>query len=29
MTYMPEVVSAEKWQQDRDELLKAEKERCV
>jgi predicted dithiol-disulfide oxidoreductase (DUF899 family) len=26
MTYMPEVVSAEKWQQDRDELLKAEKE---
>jgi predicted dithiol-disulfide oxidoreductase (DUF899 family) len=26
MTSMPEVVSAEQWQQDRDELLKAEKE---
>ena len=26
MTNMPEIVSAEKWQQDRDELLKAEKE---
>jgi predicted dithiol-disulfide oxidoreductase (DUF899 family) len=26
MTDMPEIVSAEKWQQDRDELLKAEKE---
>jgi predicted dithiol-disulfide oxidoreductase (DUF899 family) len=26
MTGMPEIVSAEKWQQDRDELLKAEKE---
>jgi predicted dithiol-disulfide oxidoreductase (DUF899 family) len=26
MTAMPEIVSAEKWQQDRDELLKAEKE---
>src|SRR5450432_3949213 len=26
MTYMPEVVSAGKWQQERDELLKAEKE---
>src|ERR1700688_4485418 len=26
MADMPEVVSAEKWQQDRDELLKAEKE---
>ncbi len=26
MTVMPEIVSAEKWQQDRDELLKAEKE---
>src|ERR1700733_921440 len=26
MTSMPEVVSAETWQQDRDELLKAEKE---
>jgi predicted dithiol-disulfide oxidoreductase (DUF899 family) len=26
MTNKPEVVSAEKWQQDRDELLKAEKE---
>ena len=26
MTNMPEVVSAEKWQQDRDELLKSEKE---
>ncbi|MGD0608562.1 MAG: DUF899 family protein, partial [Streptosporangiaceae bacterium] len=23
---MPEIVSAEKWQQDRDELLKAEKD---
>jgi predicted dithiol-disulfide oxidoreductase (DUF899 family) len=26
MVNMPEIVSAEKWQQDRDELLKAEKE---
>ncbi len=26
MTAMPEIVSAEKWQQDRDELLKAEKD---
>jgi predicted dithiol-disulfide oxidoreductase (DUF899 family) len=26
MTVMPEIVSADKWQQDRDELLKAEKE---
>ena len=26
MTNMPEIVSAEKWQQDRDELLKAEKQ---
>jgi predicted dithiol-disulfide oxidoreductase (DUF899 family) len=26
MTAMPEVVSAEKWQQERDELLRAEKE---
>jgi predicted dithiol-disulfide oxidoreductase (DUF899 family) len=26
MTGMPEIVSAEKWQQDRDDLLKAEKE---
>jgi predicted dithiol-disulfide oxidoreductase (DUF899 family) len=26
MTNMPEIVSAEKWQQDRDDLLKAEKE---
>jgi predicted dithiol-disulfide oxidoreductase (DUF899 family) len=26
MTAMPEIVTAEKWQQDRDELLKAEKE---
>jgi predicted dithiol-disulfide oxidoreductase (DUF899 family) len=26
MTPMPEIVSAEKWQDDRDELLKAEKE---
>src|ERR1022692_4372601 len=26
MTYMPEVVSDGKWRQDRDELLKAEKE---
>src|ERR1700688_106630 len=26
MTDMPEIVSAERWQQDRDELLKAEKE---
>ncbi|HEY2551033.1 MAG TPA: DUF899 family protein [Streptosporangiaceae bacterium] len=26
MTAMPDVVSAEKWQQERDELLKAEKE---
>ena len=26
MTSMPEIVSAEKWQQDRDELLRAEKE---
>ena len=26
MTGVPEIVSAEKWQQDRDELLKAEKE---
>jgi predicted dithiol-disulfide oxidoreductase (DUF899 family) len=26
MTSMPEIVTAEKWQQDRDELLKAEKE---
>jgi predicted dithiol-disulfide oxidoreductase (DUF899 family) len=26
MTSMPEIVSAETWQQDRDELLKAEKE---
>jgi predicted dithiol-disulfide oxidoreductase (DUF899 family) len=26
MTNMPEIVSAEKWQQNRDELLKAEKE---
>jgi predicted dithiol-disulfide oxidoreductase (DUF899 family) len=26
MTPMPEIVAAEKWQQDRDELLKAEKE---
>src|ERR1019366_7247587 len=26
MTNMPEIVSAGKWQQDRDELLKAEKE---
>ena len=26
MTSLPEIVSAEKWQQDRDELLKAEKE---
>jgi predicted dithiol-disulfide oxidoreductase (DUF899 family) len=26
MTNIPEIVSAEKWQQDRDELLKAEKE---
>jgi predicted dithiol-disulfide oxidoreductase (DUF899 family) len=29
MTDMPEIVSAEKWQQDRDELLKAEKEATV
>jgi predicted dithiol-disulfide oxidoreductase (DUF899 family) len=26
MTSMPEIVSAEKWQEDRDELLAAEKE---
>ena len=26
MTSMPEIVSAEKWQQDRDELLRAEKD---
>ena len=26
MTNMPEIVSAETWQQDRDELLRAEKE---
>src|SRR5580658_9572737 len=26
MTNIPEIVSAERWQQDRDELLKAEKE---
>ena len=26
MTSMPEIVSAEKWQQDRDDLLRAEKE---
>ena len=26
MTNMPEIISAEKWQQNRDELLKAEKE---
>ncbi len=26
MTNMPEIVSAGKWQQDHDELLKAEKE---
>ena len=26
MTSLPEIVSAEEWQRDRDELLKAEKE---